>query len=270
MADTIKNHKRVKKFKCYDCGQKYTALCYLIKHVEKEHKDKIPKGMSTKQYIFNKSHKKDYQLCVICKKNKTAFNEQTMRYNRYCSEACRKKAGEIANANLKKKTGKDRSERMSDPDTQKGMLANRKTSGIYTFSNGKTTIGYASSYELEFLKFYDLDFGGDPLDIMECPYSFEYEMDNAKHTYIPDYYIPSANLIIEIKWEKQDNEVHDTERKEPYREDAVRKSGKFNYIKIRGTEYTEFVQVMSIIKERNLDTTGNYDPLFITSYAPKQ
>ncbi len=265
MAETINSHKKIKIFKCPDCAQRYTSLNYLIKHVAKEHKESIKDGMSVKQYVFNRLHHKDFQLCVICKKNKTKFNENTMRYNRFCSEECRKKAGELAENNLKRKTGKTRSERMSDPETQKELLASKQTSGTYTFSDGKTKINYASSYELDFVKFYDNDYKGDPLDLIECPYTFEYIKDNKKHFYMPDYFIPSLKLIIEIKWAKKEQQVHDTELKEKYREDAVKQSGKFNFIKIRDMDYSDFLRATEILKERNTVDDENFDILFITS-----
>lgn len=270
--DNLNRHKKPKTFKCPECGQRYTSYYLLVRHASTLHKDKIPEGITVDQWLFDRRNKiTSPKLCVICKKNPVKFNQTTLKYNRFCSEECRKKAGEIAERNLKKKTGKTRSERMSDPDTQRNMLANRGTSGIYTFRDKKTTIGYASSYELDFLKFYDLEFQGDPLDLIECPYTFDYIFDNKKHTYIPDYACNLGGnggiLIIEIKDGKLANQtnqaiIDNSQAKEPFKDEAVLRSGIYNFIKIRDMQYDDFVQVMNILKERNA-STESFPPLFI-------
>jgi len=277
MPETIEHHKKPKQYKCPECGQRYTTYNLLVRHVEQVHKDSIPEGKSVHQFIFDRRNKiNSPKLCVICKKNPVTFNLNTLKYNRFCSEACRKKAGEIAERNLKKKTGKTRSERMSDPETQKQLLANRGTSGTYTFRDGKTTIGYASSYELAFLKFYDLEYQGDPLDIIECPYTFDYIYEGRRHTYIPDYCCnlggKAGILIIEIKDGAKSNQTNQqiidtTQVKETYKDEAVLRSGQYNFLKLRDfgiddeAAYT-FVQVMNIIRERNV-SDEQFDILFI-------
>lgn len=278
MPETINNHKKPKQFKCTECGQRYTSYNLLVRHTERVHEDVIPAGKSVHQFIFDRRNKiNSPKLCVICKKNPVTFNLNTLKYNRFCSEECRKKAGEIAERNLKKKTGKTRSERMSDPNTQKQMLANRGTSGTYTFRDGKTKIGYASSYELSFLKFYDLEYQGDPLDLIECPYTFDYIYEGKRHTYIPDYCCNLGGkggiLIIEIKdgaVANQTNQqiIEGTQAKEIYKDEAVLRSGMYNFIKIRdaglcgGDEYEDFVQTMNILRERNM-SDETFDILFI-------
>lgn len=267
MSETIQNHKKPKVWKCPDCSCKYNSLPMLIAHVEKLHSENIPEGVTTKQYLFNRRNHKEFQLCTICRKNKTAWNEEAGHYNRFCSEACKRKAGEIAEANLKKKTGKTRSERMSDMETQIGMLKNRNISGTYTFRDGKTKLDYVGSYEKDFLTFYDMEFMGDPLDIMECTVMFNYIYEGENHVYIPDFYIPSLNLIIEIKDGKLANNTNTamtsiTQAKEAAKDEAVKNNGKFNYIKIRDMIYTDFINAVNILKERNI-SGEQFEPLFI-------
>ena len=278
MPETIERHKKPKLFKCTECGQRYTSYNLLVRHVEQVHNDVIPEGKSVHQFIFDRRNKiNSPKLCVICKKNPVTFNLNTLKYNRFCSEECRKKAGEIAERNLKKKTGKTRSERMSDPETQKQLLANRSTSGTYTFRDGKTKIGYASSYELAFLKFYDLEFLGDPLDLIECPYTFDYIYEGKRHTYIPDYCCNLGGnggiLIIEIKDGAKSNQtnqeiINTTQAKETYKDEAVLRSGQYNFIKLRdfgiddGESAYLFTQTMQILRERN-SSNEQFDILFI-------
>lgn len=272
MADNIQRYKRPKMFKCTECGQRYTTYNLLVRHVSTVHKDVIPDGKSVDQFIFDRRNKiNSPRLCVICKKNPVTFNQKTLKYNRFCSEECKKKAAELAEQNLKRKTGKTRSERMSDPDTQRQMLANRGTSGIYTFRDGKTKIGYASSLELNFLKFYNLEYNGDPLDLIECPYTFDYVFEGKKHFYIPDYCCNlggnAGMLIIEIKDGKESNQtnqqiINGPQRREPYKDEAVMRSGRYNFIKIRDSDFEDFVMVMTILRERNA-STERFQPLFI-------
>lgn len=267
MSDDIKKAKRPKVWRCPDCSNRYTSYQLLANHVEKLHKDNIPEGVTVKQYLFNARNNKTYQLCVICKKNKTAWNELSGRYNRFCSEECKKKAAKIAEDNLKKKTGKTRKERMSDPEVQKEMLKNRTISGTYTFSDNKTKLDYVGSYELDFLKFYDTVLKGSPLDLTECPFTFEYIWENKKHIYIPDFYMPNINLIIEIKDGAKSNQtnqaiIETSQAKEILKDKAIADSGKFNFIKIRDKEYDDFIQLIELLKERNI-SGEEYEPIII-------
>jgi len=204
----------------------------------------------------------------MCKTNKTEWNEQTGKYNRLCKEpACKKKAGEIAEANLKKKTGKTRKERMSDPEVQREMLKNRANAGTYTFRDAKSTIGYMCSFEFDFLEFYDKEFEGNPVDIVECPVVFEYFFEKEKHFYIPDFYILSLNLIIEIKDGGDDPNNHPKiqavdKPKEKLKEEAVIHNGQYNYIKITNKDYENFINVVNILKERNC-SLEKFEPLIV-------
>jgi hypothetical protein len=242
----------------------------LYKHVGTIHADHIPSDNTVRQYCFNRRNNKTFQLCTICKKNKTEWNEETGKYNRLCKDpACRKKSAELANENLKRKTGKDRSERMSDPDVQREMQYNRSISGSYTMRDKITVIKYMGSYELDFLQFYDIEFLGNPVDLLECPITFEYLYDGAKHFYIPDYYIPTLNLIIEIKEGGDDPNNHPKyqeidKAKEKLKDQAIIQSGKYNFIKVVNKDYTDFINAISILRERNgASLDEHFQPLIV-------
>lgn len=261
MSEKLNNYKKA-KFKCPDCKNKYTSLDRLLNHVGTIHKDVIPEGITVKQYCFNRRNNKTFQICVICKKNKTAWNEKTGRYNRFCCEKCKTVAGRIAEENLKKKTGKTRKERLEDPNVQKEMLNNRSISGTYTFSDKITTIPYVGSYELDFLKIYDLEMNLSPLDIIQCPYTFEYIYENEKHFYIPDYYIISLNLIIEIKDTTSTHpKIINIDRvKDSLKIASVEQSKKFNFIKIYNKDYNKFIDLVFILNDRN-SSEDNFSPI---------
>ena len=66
----------------------------------------------------------------------------------------------------------------------------------YTFPSGKTiriNKGYEGSALAELVQLYDED------DIITTPEPIAYTLDGKLHTYIPDVYIKSKNLIIEVK-----------------------------------------------------------------------
>ena len=168
---------------------------------------------------------------------------------------------------MKKKTGKTRKERMQDPEVQKEMLKNRTISGVYTFSDKIHQLGYVGSYELDFLQFYDNELHGSPLDLTECPFTFTYIYENEKHFYIPDYYIPNLNLIIEIKDGKESNQTNqaiiDTSHvKETLKDQAIKDSGKFNFIKIRDKNYDDFIQLLELLKDRNI-SGEEFEPVIV-------
>lgn len=267
MSDEIKKAKRPKVWRCPDCSNRYSSYQLLANHVEKLHKENIPDKQTVKQYLFNARNHKTGQICVICKMKPTKWNELAGRYDRFCSEECKKKAAELAEANMKKKTGKTRKERMQDPEVQKEMLKNRTISGVYTFSDKIHQLGYVGSYELDFLQFYDNELHGSPLDLTECPFTFTYIYENEKHFYIPDYYIPNLNLIIEIKDGKESNQTNqaiiDTSHvKETLKDQAIKDSGKFNFIKIRDKNYDDFIQLLELLKDRNI-SGEEFEPVIV-------
>ena len=258
--------KKTKVFKCPDCRTRYTSEIALIKHAETIHKESIPDDVTTRQYLFNRRNKKTFSLCIICRKNKTAWNEQKGRYEKFCSDQCRIKAGIIAENNLKRVTGKGRKERLQDPTIQKEMMNNRSISGIYRFESG-VTIPYVGSYEQDFLRFYEKEFKGSPRDIIQCPYTFKYTLpdevrkkyniENTEFTYIPDFFIPSLHLIIEVKDGGDNPNKHqhmELDRiKEYFKDQAVIKNKSFNYCKVYNKTYTGFMNTVNRIREQGIE-----------------
>jgi endogenous inhibitor of DNA gyrase (YacG/DUF329 family) len=93
-----------------------------------------------------------------------------------------------------------------------------------------TNINYRASYELDFLeKYYNVY-----PNIKNGP-RIKYLLENKEHYYFPDFYIPSLNLIIEIKnsyLAKKHKETIEAKRK------ATISNG-FNYIMIVDKNYSE-------------------------------
>ena len=97
-----------------------------------------------------------------------------------------------------------------------------------------TDIWCQGSYELDFLeKYYSTEIQRGP--------SIEYKYEDKNKIYFPDFYIPSLNLIIEIKnsyLAKKDKEIITAKEK------ATIANG-FNYIIIIEKDYKDFLYFMS-------------------------
>ena len=80
------------------------------------------------------------------------------------------------------------------------MLMGRKISGVYKWSDRINNFDYTGSYERDFLEFLDNQLEWtNPTDIMSPGPTFHYEYNGADHFYIPDFYITSLDLIVEIQ-----------------------------------------------------------------------
>ena len=106
-----------------------------------------------------------------------------------------------------------------------------------------TNIYYRGGFEFDFLEKY---YNKYP-DIKNAP-TIAYTYDNKERKYFPDFYIPSLNLIIEIKYSyyvKRDKEKIEAKKK------AVIASG-FNYFIIIDKDYFEFspVNILTVKSEK--------------------
>lgn len=247
------------KFKCPLCGEAYIRKAAVHTHMIKHHSDEIPKDKSVSEYYFNLTTGKMHGSCVMCKKE-TTWNEENQKYNRFCSnKKCKEKYIELFRKRMIGKYGK--TTLLDDPRQQQKMLMNRKISGEYEFTNHKgNKIPYTGTYELDFLKLCDVVLYMDPADIQApCPYTFYYEYDKKKHFYIPDFYIFSLNLIVEIK-DGGDNpnmhhKIQDVDKvKEELKDDVLKNQTKFNYIKITNKDYGPFIKL--IMDMRSMDDSG--------------
>ena len=100
---------------------------------------------------------------------------------------------------------------------------------IHRFLN--TDLTYQGSYELDFLNIFH-----DKLDIQNGP-SIKYKVEDKNKVYHSDFYIPSLNLIIEIKssWTlKLDVDIEEKKK--------ATIANKFNYILIIDKKYNQFKQ----------------------------
>ena len=243
--------QKVKSYKCPHCGVKYKSLQTWGNHVANTHPELIPSGWSYSRYFYYVLTNKTHGVCIECKKD-TNWNETTQKYERFCDNPeCKEKYREKFKSRMINKYGKETL--LNDPEQQRKMLAGRRISGKYTFANGKQ-IGYVGSYEKDFLIMLDRFLKFDPDGIMmPSPHTYEYDYKNpndieneGKHFFIPDAYIPSLNLEIEIK---QNTNMHPKllkidKVKELQKDKMMKSLSNVNYIKIVEKDYTEFFNLL--------------------------
>lgn len=244
----------IKKYNCPICKKSYVELNSLISHIEKEHEDLNivlkEKDITIKQYLFNIRNKKEpftkYGKSIITGKP-TTFNESIGKYNRINPD---EKAlyREYRNKNMMKVRGTINM--LTDPEHQKTMLAGRKISDVYNY-NG-VNIQYTAKSELKFLEFLNHVMNWDVNDI-ESPAKtiIKYkDDDNVERSYIPDFYLISLDLIVEIKPDISfDTHYRSRDmKKEILKDEAATNSGS-NYIKIFGNEYAPFILKVKELSE---------------------
>lgn len=240
-------------FKCQICGKKFNELPSLYNHLESKHKEMIPKDMSVQQYYYFMKTGKRNGNCVMCKKP-TTWNKNTNKYNRFCGDPkCKDEYVKIVKGRMVAKYGKVHL--LNDPNKQREMLANRSISGKYTWSNSTVETTYTGSYELDFLKMLDLFFEWDPVDIsMPSPHTYTYEYQGEQKFYIPDAFIHSLGLEIEIKDGGDNPNNHHKiqavdKEKERLKDEVMTSQKMFHYVKITNKNYSNFFDFLKEIKE---------------------
>lgn len=256
-------------FECRICGSKherFKTIEGMYSHLEKVHGEDIPDGWSVQQYAYYLKTGKTHGNCVICK-GKTKFNPATGKYYRLCGrKACSDKNREIFKNRMIGKYGKV--SLLDDPEQQKKMLANRKISGTYTWSDGKK-FTYTGSYELDFLRFLDV-FLNFPSQDIECPspHTYYYEYEGKKHFYIPDVYIQSLNLEIEVKDGGNNPNTHHKIQevdkiKEALKDKVMLTQSAVSYVKVTNKEYDTFFKYLYKMKDQYNDKDEKFKPIFI-------
>ena len=240
-------------YRCKICGKKYTELAALYNHIESKHKEMIPKDMCVQQYYYYMKTGKMNGNCVMCKQP-TTWNQKTGKYNRFCGNPkCKDEYVKIMKSRMVAKYGK--THLLNDPNKQREMLAHRSISGTYTWSDGKHESTYTGSYELDFLKTLDCFFDWDPEDIsMPSPHTYTYKYEGEDKFYIPDVFIHSLDLEIEIK-DGGDNpnnhhKIQEVDKEKERLKDEVMCSQKaFHYIKITNKNYENLFRFLNEIKK---------------------
>lgn len=247
---------KVKYYTCPVCKQKYKTLAGWGDHMDKIHPNERPEGYSTSRFFYKVKTGKTAGVCRTCK-GPTQWNETSMKYAQFCTNPkCKEAYVKIAKQRMRNVYGKEYI--LDDPNIQKKMLAHRKISGFYTFQDGGR-IGYVGSYERNFLMMLDTLLSWPSNDIIgPSPHVYYYDYENKEYDknhegrkfYIPDYYLPSLNLEIEIKQQTSTNqEFNKINRvKEKLKDDIMQKNKKVNYLKINDNDFREFFTYLENVK----------------------
>lgn len=214
-------------------------------HYETVHKKLLPPDMTGYQWFYYLLTKKDHGSCVECHRE-TEFNETTMKYSRFCNNpVCKQKYKEERDNRMIKKYGKIYL--LDDPEVQKRMQAGRRIAGIYNWSDNKTKVPYLSSYEADFFRYLDIELHWPASDLIApSPHTYSYEYQDKQHFYMPDAFIPSLNLEIEIKDDGSAKNINvESREKDKIKDDLMKScSNLFDYIRIVNKDYTEFEEMI--------------------------
>lgn len=251
----------MKIYRCQHCGYSVTvnrnengnrdgnaiksAKWKMGNHYQTVHRSLLPPDMTGYQWFYFLLTKKDHGSCVICH-HETDFNEVSMKYSRFCNNpACKQKYKEERDRRMIQKYGKVHL--LNDPEQQKRMQAGRRIAGIYNWSDNKTKVPYLSSYELDFFRYLDITLRWPSSDLIApSPHTYEYEYQGKTHFYMPDAFIPSLNLEVEIKDDGSAKNISQESREKDKIKDNLMKScsNLFNYIKIINKNYTGFEEMI--------------------------
>lgn len=255
-------NKRTENSRCMVCNKVLKNKEGLIQHLENKHRNMIPEDWSAQRYECYLRTGKVEGHCIYCGEP-TGFNESTGKYYRLCKkQECRKKCSDFADRNMIGKYGK--TTLFDDPDFQRKVIYSKKNSGTYFFSDEfdpriQYEVLYDSSYGRDFLEMCDYFLYMNGQDILgPSPHTYYYEYEGKPHFYIPDFYIVSLGLEIEIKDggnnpNTHPNVVRVAKVKEQLKDDLMRslEGSGIRYIKICNKEYQQFFSLLSELKAQD-------------------
>lgn len=250
------NYKTSRKYKCPYCEYK-ASRSDLCDHVDKKHTELIPEGYTPARAVYDSINGKNHGTCMACKKDVYKWNDKINRYYNLCDDPkCRAKVREVALQRHMKVYNKPTL--LNDADHQEKMLANRKISGSYTFTDGGK-ITYTGSYEKSALEFMDKVLQIPSKDIQAPGPVLEYKYGGKTHKWITDiYYIP-GNLLIEVKdgGSNPNNRTMTSYReKQVAKEEMVTNLGTFNYLRLTNNDFAQLLSIFADMKNEALESTN--------------
>ena len=248
---------------CPYCGKYFAKKQLTVDHINKLHGSRLEAdGMDACQSLYFSTHHTLKGKCQCGCGKDTEWNYNTGKpYKVSPDPKCRERLRSIATQNMVKVYGK--TTLLDDMEHQKMMQEHRHTAGEYTFSDGGK-VEYLSSLEKNFLMFCDkiMDFTSNM--VVDPPENFTYfdPKANKTRTYMPDYYLPDYNLLIEIKdgGEKSNTNpafIEETKYKVYLKDEAMKRQTRYNYIRISGKNYSKFVEVLYAITHDLDDDASN-------------
>lgn len=246
-------YKTMRKYKCPYCDYKGTRND-LIDHVNKKHTDMLPEGYTAARAVYDFINGKNYGICMICKDKVYEWNDKINRYYNLCSKpSCREEVRRRAKENHIRVHNCEHL--LNDPEQQEKMLAARKISGTYTFSDGGK-VQYTGTYEKKCLEFMDKVMEIPSKDIQAPGPILKYEYEGKEHFWITDiYYIP-GNLLIEVKdggSNPNNRSMQSYRDKQVAKETMVTELGIFNYIRLTNNQFDQLLAIFADMKNEALE-----------------
>ena len=244
-----------KRYKCPYCELRDERK-KLIAHIDKRHEEMLPEGYDGARTVYDMiNHTNGHGTCRVCKKD-TQWNMSSQRYDVLCGNPkCKEAMREEYKKNMLRVKGTYNI--LNDPEQQQKMLANRKISGKYRYSDG-TIFTYTGSYEKKLLEFEDAVINIPSKDILMPGPTIEYMYNGKKHFYITDQlYIP-YNLIIEIKDGGDNKNGKETPGMIASREKTIEKEkvitdkGEYNYLRLTNNDFVQLIEIFMELKDHYL------------------
>lgn len=238
--------------RCPICNHNSKNKEGLLIHIEDEHEDEIPTGWSANKYYYYVTHgNKTTGHCRECR-IEVEFDESLGRPPVLCgAQKCKDSFSAKSKANAEKRTKGDKEGYESNK--QRNALEGRKISGRYVWSD-KTEKSYAGKQENKLLWALDNLAELPSYEVFSpCPFDIYYLDEESKYRmYIPDVYIISLNLVIEVKEDRKTNpnthpKILKVDRvREQLKDKAILELNEFHYYKYQGDD-DELMQVIQEI-----------------------
>jgi hypothetical protein len=215
-------------------GKPFTSKAALYQHIEENYSNMLSDEMPAARLYFNLKYNKTVGRSVISGKP-TKWNPVTERYERFADENEKVIYREQFRERMMQKYGK--THLTDDPEHQKVMLSNRSIAQFYKWQDGTQT-KVTGTYEEHFLHFIESVYHFKAEYLAEPPTIFYKDEDDKVRFYLPDFYIPSLNLIIEVKGSNEHYQQRDAYKERMKREATVREG--FDFVQIQDKFYSPF------------------------------
>lgn len=230
---------------CPFCNKSFNDKQIFCHHIVDRHNDQIPEEIEDGlEYAYSLLVGKDIgRLCTQCRVNPVKFNDESLKYARICENPkCKEEYVKMMKSRMMNKYGKEHL--LNDSDMQRKMMQNHADAKDYIWDNDHK-FRVIGTYEVDFLDHLK-KMGWSPSDIIApSPNDYWYKWDDGTvHLYIPDFYIPSLSLEVEIKQGGYNDSfmVHNRqiEHKKDLRMQKEAAQNGIHYIKILDKNYEEF------------------------------
>lgn len=251
----------MKKYACPFCGKKYYRD-KLISHINRNHDDELPLNYTAYRMVYDVvNNKQGHGTCTVCGKP-TQWNEKRQKYNRLCGDPkCAKKVKEIYQKRMMRVYNKVHL--LNDPEQQEKMLAHRRISGKYKWSDGKE-FTYTGQYEKNLMEFLDKVMNYKSDEIVAPGPTLEYEFNGKKHHWITDFLILPYNLIIEVKdggSNPNTRSMPEYRSKQIAKEKMITNMGTYSYIRLTNNDFSQLLCILAELKMKVVDDNAD-TPLY--------